>query len=302
MNAENNNVICFGEVLWDILPSGAAPGGAPVNVAYHLQKQGVSTAVITRVGKDKEGKELQQVFAEKGVDTSWFQYDDRYETGKVYAKLLSNHDVEYDIIQPVAWDHIAWDERFDPLLRRTSFFVYGSLAARNDVSRNTLLKLLDIPCKKVFDVNLRSGFYTRELITELLGKADFVKMNLSELDLITGWYKELNSIEDRLRFFCEQFNSKQAVVTMGSDGAVFFNDGDIIRQKGLMVNVKDTVGSGDAFLAGLLSQLICNVRAEEALRFANQLGAFVATQHGPCPEYDTGPMKTTDFMQSNLTI
>ncbi|PZR29979.1 MAG: carbohydrate kinase [Citrobacter freundii] len=302
MNAGNNNVICFGEVLWDILPSGAAPGGAPVNVAYHLQKQGVSTAVITRVGTDKEGEELQQVFAEKGVNTSWFQYDDQYETGKVYAKLLSNHDVEYDIVQPVAWDHIAWDQRFDQLLRNTSFFVYGSLAARNDVSRDTLFKLLDIPCKKVFDVNLRSGFYTRERITELLGRADFVKMNLAELDLITGWYRKLNSIEDRLRFFCEQFNIKQAVVTMGSDGAVFFDDGGIIQQKGLRVNVKDTVGSGDAFLAGLLSQLIRNTNAQDALRFANQLGAFVATQHGPCPEYDTSPMKTLDFMQSNLTI
>jgi len=292
MNAGNNNVICFGEVLWDILPSGAAPGGAPVNVAYHLQKQGVSTAVITRVGTDKEGEELQQVFAEKGVNTSWFQYDDQYETGKVYAKLLSNHDVEYDIIQPVAWDHISWEPGFEDLLGSASFFIYGSLASRNTVSRNTLFQLLELPCRKVFDINLRAGFYSQELITGLLRKADFVKMNLSELEMVTGWHTHLSDTEERLRFFSEKFGITHAVVTMGSEGAIFISDGYLIKQPGLVVEVNDTVGSGDAFLAGLLSKLIAGATNKDALEFANSLGAFVATKRGACPEYDTEEIMT----------
>lgn len=284
---KKNGVVCFGEVLWDILPSGAVPGGAPVNVAYHLQKQGVHAPVITRIGTDEEGEKLRTLFNRKGVDTSWFQSDDTYETGKVYARPLSNHDVEYDIIQPVAWDHISWEPGFVQLLNNASFFIYGSLAARSAVSRNTLFTLLEQPCQKVFDINLRSGFYSRELITELLRKADFVKMNLSELEMVTGWHTHLSQTEDRLRFFSEKFGIANAVVTMGKDGAIFISNGYLIKQPGLTVAVDDTVGSGDAFLAGLLSKLIAGAPDKEALEFANSLGAFVATKRGACPEYDT---------------
>jgi fructokinase len=304
MHPDNNKngVVCFGEVLWDILPSGAVPGGAPVNVAYHLQQQGIQAPVITRIGADEQGKELLGLFAKKGVDTSWFQLDNRYETGKVYARPLSNHDVEYDIIQPVAWDHIAWETGFARLLGSASFFVYGTLAARNAVSRDTLFKLLELPCQKVFDINLRAGFYNRQLITELLGKADFVKMNLSELELVTAWYSNFSTPDDRLRFFSEKFGIKHAVVTMGARGAIFISDDHLIKQPGLTVTVNDTVGSGDAFLAGLLSKLITGVSNQEALEFANHLGAFVATKRGACPEYHVEDINAAIFKNTKTTI
>lgn len=291
----NNGVVCFGEVLWDILPSGAVPGGAPVNVAYHLQNQGIHAPVITRIGADEQGEQLRDLFTKKGVDTSWFQVDKRYETGKVYARPQSNHDVEYDIVQPVAWDHIAWETGFRRLLSNASFFVYGTLAARSPASRDTLFKLLELPCKKVFDINLRAGFYNTRLITDLLGKADFVKMNLSELELVTNWYSNFSTVEERLHFFCEQFRIGHAVVTMGAGGAILMGNGELIKQPGLTVAVDDTVGSGDAFLAGLLSKLIAGFPAQEALVFANQLGAFVATKRGACPEYHVEDLRTADF-------
>lgn len=303
MYSDNKNgVICFGEVLWDILPSGAVPGGAPINVAYHLQKQGIHAPVITRIGADEQGETLRDLFTKKGVDTSWFQVDDRHETGKVYARPLSDHDVEYDIVQPVAWDHIAWETGFARLLNNASFFVYGTLAARNAVSRDTLFKLLELPCKKVFDINLRAGFYNRQLITDLLGKADFVKMNLSELELVTNWYADLSTAEDRLRFFSEKFGISHAVVTMGAGGAIFISNGSLIKQPGLTVAVDDTVGSGDAFLAGLLSKLIAGVPNEEALEFANNLGAFVATKRGACPEYHVEDIRAAIFKNTKTTI
>ena len=131
---ENNNdhkVVCFGEVLWDILPTGSVPGGAPMNVAYHLHKQQKNPAVITSIGIDEKGEELIKIFSEYGVCTDFFQVDDTYETGKVYAKTNGQNDVAYDIVMPVAWDFIKWDDDFTDLLANAGYFVFGSLAARN---------------------------------------------------------------------------------------------------------------------------------------------------------------------------
>ena len=298
MNPDMNKaVVCFGEVLWDILPSGTVPGGAPANVAYHLGKQGIHAPVITRIGTDEQGAELRQLFDKKGVDTTWFQSDNTYGTGKVYARPLENHDVDYDIVQPVAWDYIAWEPGFEHLLENAAFLVYGSLAARGTTSRNTLFQILEMRCQKAFDLNLRAGFYSRQLITQLIGKADFVKMNRSELEWVTDWYTRLHTTEERLQFFSDNFRIANAVVTMGGEGAIFISDGQLTKQQELSIGVEDTVGSGDAFLAGLLSKLIEGVSNKEALEFANLLGAFIATKRGPCPDYHPNDLRISDFIK-----
>jgi fructokinase len=290
-----HKVVCFGEVLWDILPSGAVPGGAPMNVAYHLQKLNKNPALITRIGIDKRGQDLMNVFSQQGVCTDFFQVDDKYETGKVYAKPNEHNEVVYDIVMPVAWDFISWDDAFCELLDDAEFFVFGSLAARNKVSKDTLFRLLEIAKNKVLDINLRAPHYNRRIVEQLLRKADFVKMNLAELELITGWFSNHTSIEDRLKSIQDKFSISNMVVTMGGDGALLYMNGDITRHQGFKVDVVDTVGSGDAFLAGLLSQLLDNADREAALEFASGLGAFIATQRGACPEYD---LKTvTDLME-----
>ena len=293
----NHKVVCFGEVLWDILPSGAVPGGAPMNVAYHLNKLNKNPAVITRIGIDDRGQELMNIFSGHGVCTDFFQVDNKYETGKVYAQPNEYNEVVYDIVKPVAWDFIGWDDSFAELISNAEFFVFGSLAARSKVSKDTLFKLLETAKNKVLDINLRVPHYNRRIVEQLLRKANFVKMNLAELELITGWFSNYTSIEDRLKSIGDKFRLSNMVVTMGGDGALLLMNGVVLKHPGFKVEVVDTVGSGDAFLAGLLSQLLEAAEPEAALEFASGLGAFIATQRGGCPEYN--PEQVKALIQNN---
>jgi fructokinase len=293
-----HNVVCFGEVLWDILPSGAVPGGAPMNVAYHLQKLNKNPALITRIGIDDKGQQLMKIFSGHGVCTDFFQVDNKYETGKVFANPNEYNEVVYDIVKPVAWDFIAWDESLTDPVTNAGYFVYGSLAARSKVSKDTLFKLLETAKNKVLDINLRAPHYNRRIVEQLLRKANFVKMNLAELELITGWFSNYTSIEDRLKSIGDKFRLSNMVVTMGGDGALLLINGEITKHPGFKVAVVDTVGSGDAFLAGLLSQLLDNAGSEATLEFASALGAFIATQRGACPEYDIKEVK--ELIQNNM--
>ena len=291
-------VVCFGEILWDILPSGAVPGGAPMNVAYHLQKLDKNPALITRIGIDDKGQQLMKIFSGHDVCTDFFQVDNKYETGKVFANPNEYNEVVYDIVRPVAWDFIAWDDSLTELVTNAGYFVYGSLAARNKVSKETLFKLLETANNKVLDINLRAPYYNQRIVEQLLGKADFAKMNLAELELITGWFSNYTSIEDRLKSIGDKFRLSNMVVTMGGDGALLLMNGEITKHPGFKVAVADTIGSGDAFLAGLLSQLLDTVSSEATLEFASGLGAFIATQRGACPEYDIKEVK--ELIQNNM--
>jgi fructokinase len=286
MTSPHHPVVCFGEVLWDILPSGSVPGGAPMNVAYHLHKQQKNPAVITSIGIDEKGEELLNIFSDYGVCTDFFQVDHNHETGKVYAAPNEHNEVVYDIVKPVAWDFIVWEDSFEDLVSNAEFFVYGSLSARNQVSKKTLFQLLERAKSKVLDINLRAPHFNRRIVEELLSKADFLKLNLAELELITGWFSKYTSIEDRVRSVTEKFKIQNIVVTMGGDGAIFYYNGQGYVQKGFKVEVVDTVGSGDAFLAGLIAKLLENAPPVEALEFASSLGAFIATQTGACPDYN----------------
>lgn len=285
-NASDHKVVCFGEVLWDILPSGEMPGGAPMNVAYHLHKQHKNPAVITRIGNDDKGKELIDIFSVNGICTDFFQLDNEHGTGKVFAKPNEQHEVLYDIVKPVAWDFIEKEDTLDTLVSNADYFVFGSLSARSPVSKNTLLQLLESAKTKVLDINLRPPHYDRKIVEELLGKADFLKLNLAELELITGWFSKYTTVKDKVNLIKEKFNVQNIVVTKGGDGADLYYNGHEYTHYGYKVKVVDTIGSGDAFLAGLITKLSESVSPEETLDFASRLGAFIATKKGACPEYD----------------
>lgn len=282
----NHDVVCFGEILWDLLPTGAEPGGAPMNVSYHLHKQQKAPALITRIGLDDKGKELVNIFSGHGVCTDFFQVDYEYETGKVYAEPGDYNEVQYDIVKPVAWDFIVWDDSFEKLVSQANFFVFGSLAARSKQSKETLFRLLEIAKSKVLDINLRAPHFNRRMVEDLLTRTDLLKINLAELELITGWFSQYNKTEDRIKFIADKFKISNVVVTMGGEGALWFLNGNIYRHNGYSVEVVDTVGSGDAFLAGLLTKLLDNALPADALDFASGLGAFIATQRGACPTYN----------------
>ncbi len=295
-NKKNHKVVCFGEVLWDILPSGTVPGGAPMNVAYHLHKQNMNPAVITSVGNDEKGKELLTIFSGYGICTDFFQIDDQHETGKVYAKQNENKDMLYDIVKPVAWDFIKWENRLVDLVTNAQYFVYGSLAARSLESKKTLLQLLEYANLKVLDVNLRPPHFTKKTIEELVSKADFLKLNQEELEIIAGWFSKHESMNDRVKSIMDRFAIQNIVVTLGGKGAILYYSGKEYMHNGYQVKVMDTVGSGDSFLAGLIGKLSEKASPEQALEFASRLGAFIATKKGACPEYNIEEVESTIFV------
>ena len=149
-----------------------------------------------------------------------------------------------------------------------------------------MFRLIELAKYNVLDINLRAPHFNRRIVEELIQKADFVKMNLAELELITGWFSDHTGIEDRLKSIRDKFYISNMVVTLGGDGALLYMNDRVTINKGFKINVADTVGSGDAFLAGILSKLLDNATEEDALEFASGLGAFIATQRGACPQYD----------------
>lgn len=280
-------VVCFGEILWDLLPGCAVPGGAPMNVAYHLKKLNVDPALITKVGMDEWGENLLNLMKVNHIHTDFFQMDGFLETGKVNAHICANNEMSYDILQPVAWDQIEWNKEIENLVSNSEFFVYGSLAARTMESRITLYQLIESANKKVVDVNLRPPHYSRDIIEKLLLDAYLLKLNLSELELIAGWISEYSSQKEKIQLLQDSFRIENIVVTKGGDGAILNVGGTFYEHPGYHVIVKDTVGSGDAFLAALLSQFLSKKNPSEALEFACGLGALIATYTGACPEYQT---------------
>ena len=284
------DAVCFGEILWDVLPTGSKPGGAPMNVAYHLQKLGLETALISRVGKDENGAGLLKLLHDNGLTTEFVQLDDVHQTGIVNA-TIHHHEISYSIIQPVAWDFIEWDQNLSDLVEQSNFFVFGSLAARNEISYQTLKQLIEVAHTKVVDINLRPPHFTQNLVEELLNCADIVKLNEHEADLITRWYHNMNGLENQVQFIQDKFSVPLLIVTKGGDGALVCKKGQFTTHKGFTVNVADTVGSGDAFLAAFLYKNASGEDVKNSLQFANAMGAFIASKQGACPGYDVDDVK-----------
>lgn len=292
--------VCFGEVLFDVLPHEIKAGGAPMNVAYHLTTLGHATTLISRVGNDTRGRELKAILEEKKVNLDYVQVDETHPTGVVMATPDAAGDMKYEIKQGVAWDFISLEPQHEILIRNASYFIFGSLITRSSVSGNTLFSLMDIPVTRVFDINLRPPFIDQKTLEYQFSKADVLKMNEEELDLITGWYVQFKAIEDKVRFLQNRFQIPEIIITRGAKGAIINSRDNFYYHSGYKVRVADTVGSGDSFVAGYLSGIINHKTPEQALQFACALGGFVATQAGGCPEYMVNDI--VQFMNNNGAI
>ncbi len=278
-------IICFGEVLWDLLPTGKIPGGAPMNVAYHLSNFGIETQMISRIGGDENGAELVDFLKKKKVDTTLLQKDTFYPTGIVKVELDDKGSPSYDIVKPVAWDYINMDIINAKAVKKAKAFVFGSLAARNNRTKETLFSFLEMAKLKVFDVNLRTPFYNKELLEQLLYKADIVKMNDEELVLIGSWFFDTVPLYTLAQKVKIHFHIDILIVTQGSKGAFLISREDEIKSVAAKkIKVEDTIGSGDSFLAGFLYQYLNAEPIIVCLDFAARTGALVATRRGGTPE------------------
>ncbi len=281
-------VLCFGEVLWDCLPTGRKPGGAPCNVAYHLHRLGCVPLLVSAVGTDAAGDELRAYLRSRSLSTELIQRHSTLPTGTVEVALGPDGQPRYDIRTGVAWDEIALNDDILRAARESDAVVFGTLATRSETNRRTLDGLLAVPEPwKMIDVNLRPPFDDHERALALARRADWIKLNESELAQLTGLpttEAEFAPTMDRLR---EITGSRRVCVTRGDRGAVLWQQSAMVANKPPPVKVADTVGAGDAFTAALLHGVLTmeTSRASEVLDRALRLGALVASLPGAQPDY-----------------
>lgn len=289
-------IVCFGEVLFDVFPTHTKIGGAPLNVGLRLASLGIETQIISRIGQDAKGKELLDFIEANDVSTTYIQTDSHFSTGEVTVKLDEKGSASYTINYPVAWDKIEATPEAHDIVSFADAVVFGSLVCRDTASYQSLLSLLNVAKYKIFDVNLRAPFYTKELLSDLMNKADFIKFNDDELYEISAYLgSPYHSLEQNMQFIAEKTNTQHICVTKGSHGAVLFYNDQLFYNSGYKITVADTVGAGDSFLAGLLSKLLAGIAPQEAINFACALGALVAQEEGANPKISKESIKA--FMQ-----
>ncbi|SEP05340.1 fructokinase [Flavobacterium sp. CF108] len=279
-----SKITCYGEVLWDVFPAHKKIGGAPLNVAIRLHSLGNEVSMISAIGTDNKGEKLLSYIKEFGIKTDLIQIKPDFKTGKVNVMLNEKGSASYDIMFPRAWDKITVSEKATRNVSESDAFVFGSLVARDYTSRDTLLSLISVANYSVFDVNLRKPYYTADLLVTLLKMADFIKFNddeLFEISRIMG--SKYNSLEQNLQFIARNTKAKSICVTKGRHGAVLLHENKLFYNSGYEINVVDTVGAGDSFLASLISKLLNKADPQEAIDFACAVGALVAKSEGANP-------------------
>ena len=286
-------VLCFGEILWDCLPRGLFPGGAPINVAYHLQKLGLTAYPVTAVGKDFLGQELIRRLEQWGLDSRFVNVLPDKQTGVVRAHIQPDRSAKYEIVEDVAWDWIEPDEEVLEMAARGASLLFGTLAQRSEHNRKRLSAVLGKMAGglRIYDVNLRPPFDDSELIRHLAGQADLIKLNDEELEVVThGVYPTL-SLEKASGEYASQVGCQRLCVTAGPRGAGLRDGDNWYWVDGRTVVVKDTIGAGDSFLAALISGLVGPVSRtpDEILTRACRLGEFVASSDGATPHYLVAP-------------
>lgn len=280
-----DQVVIFGEMLWDCLPSGPVAGGAPMNVALNLHQLGLNSRLISAVGKDEDGEKLLDFLREFELPLDLIQVKADHETSKVLVDTTDPENIKYNIISPVAWDFIEWTVANDQAVEDADAFVFGTLGVRNTESLKTLIKLLQHPTLRIFDANLRPPFYDFEVIETLLGFTDVLKINEDELEIFADYFGTDPGIESLCNYLDQHFPMEIICITQGSKGALIYQKGEIYSHSGYKVQVVDSIGAGDAFLSGFIKTYLEEKSPQEILDFACKIGGFVATQKGGTPRY-----------------
>jgi fructokinase len=230
------------------------------------------------------------------LTTDFVQIDAAHETGKVYATASPENELEmkYEIVRPVAWDYIAFTPALKDLAKQTNntFLVFGSLAARNAESRQTLQSLLEGNRTFVLDINLRPPHFEQELLVGLLHQCHILKLNESELAMIGTWHQWPDTMEAQVKALSSQYSISTIIITLGENGAALYIGGKFYQHPGYKVKVADTIGSGDAFLAGFIYSTIKGYSPADTLSFSCGIGALVASYSGGCPDYQRSEITT----------
>lgn len=282
-----NLVVGMGEALWDMLPEGKKIGGAPANFAYHVKQFGLDSCVISAVGNDDLGNEIIENFDKKQLNHNIERV--AYPTGTVQVEIDQAGVPVYDIKENVAWDNIPYTAKIEHIAGHTCAVCFGSLAQRNVVSRNTINRFLDaMPDNSdsliVFDVNLRQGFYNKEILCNSMKRCNILKINDEELVTVSRMFGYPGiDLQDKCWILLGKYNLKMLILTCGINGSYVFTPGNVSFQPTPKVEVADTVGAGDSFTAAFISSILRGMSIEDAHRKAVETSAFVCTQAGAMP-------------------
>jgi len=279
------SIVCFGEVLWDLYPDKKIIGGAPFNVFSRLHNLGNNVDFISSIGNDKLGNEILEHFNQNNYSNKFLNIDEKYETGSVII-TLKNGEPSYKILSNVAWDFIPLKASYDEILSDLDILVYGSLASRNIGSFKTIKELTKQSKFNILDLNIRESYYDFEKVSYLVNSADFLKVNLEELELINQLFKfNISGTQNLIFKILKQFDLKYVCVTNGEIESMIYDGKNFEIAKSFKVDSIDNVGAGDNFLAALIDELfIKKNNLKSSLRIASAYGAITTTKNGAVPK------------------
>lgn len=280
-------IVGIGEALWDCLPEGRKIGGAPANFAYHAGQFGFRSLAISAIGDDQLGREIKDNFDQRGLTYRLETVD--FPTGTVQVTLDGNGIPCYEIMENVAWDNIPYSTDLEDIARNCKAVCFGSLAQRSAVSRNTINRFLDaIPesedTYKIFDINLRQNFYSKETVVNSLNKCNVLKINDEELVVVSEMLEFENmSPEESCRKILADYGLRMLILTCGTEGSYVFTPEEMSFLETPAVEVADTVGAGDSFTGSFVASILKGRTISEAHKRAVEVSAFICTQNGAMP-------------------
>lgn len=280
-------VIGIGELLWDRLPGGKKIGGAPANFVHHVEQFGLAACAVSALGDDAEGRELRDTMQALGLNAEAATVG--YPTGSVDVTFNAAGVPTYNIIENVAWDHIPFTDRLAALAKRASAVCFGTLAQRSAESRETIRRFLDATpadALRIFDINLRQHFYSKEIADDSLRRCNVLKVSDEEFPAMREMLGlRSDDLRDDCRELIRRYDLRMLILTCGAKGSYVFAPGkeEPSFAAAPKVDVADTVGAGDSFTATFTASLLKGASIEEAHRFASEVSAYVCTCCGAMP-------------------
>ncbi len=281
-------MVGIGELLWDLLPEGKQLGGSPMNVVYHCQAAGINSAVISAIGKDALGSEIIDQLTKRSVSTEFVQFHEDKPTGTVTV-TLDQGIPDFTIHPDVAWDEIIWNDKLEELAQTVDAVAFGSLPQRNDISRNCILSFLESmkpESLRIFDINIRQDFHSKELINASLSHCNILKINDEELPILANYLNLEGSEEEQLRTLIDHYTLKLIAYTKGAHGSWLITQDAKTEMLAPKIKISDTVGAGDAFTGVMIAGILNGNPLKEIHQKATEVAAWVCTKAGAMPTYE----------------